>query len=273
MIRKLWLELRLLFTILPIALILFTLEYTWAFQHANIMYYSDKDGYGLVMSPVANSAKEIESFLKEHPQGLILSLQNSPHSYFLGFDGIARTLLPFMVVALCAGGILSEKNNGTASYSLSLPVSRSSWIWSRAGALLFLSFLTALISCAVTYALAQWMGIAHGLSWLVTEPVLLTLGAAPWIGVSLYIQSLFSGRFDPASEAIIPVAVTALLVFLTDIFLPNSTVNGFGNPYLLLMDAAESVAHPTLWKPLLATGIVGITSLLLAVRRFERMDF
>ena len=117
------------------------------------------------------------------------------------------------------------------------------------------------------------MGVDYGASWLVTEPLLLTVGATGWVGVTLYIQSLLSGRLDAASESIITGATATLLVFLIQVFLPYSSLKDFGNPYTALLNTAISTAHPAAWKPFAATGLAGITGLLLSVRRFQRMDF
>src|SRR5262245_8277880 len=99
MIRKLFLDLRLVFPILPLFLIALTVEYSWAAQRAWIMVYQGDNSYGLEMwsdPPTGEAAsKYIENFKKEHPQGQIISLREAPQSYFLGFGGMARFFLPF----------------------------------------------------------------------------------------------------------------------------------------------------------------------------------
>ncbi len=273
MIRKLWLELRWVFAVLVCTLIALTAEYTWAFQQASIMAYNDQSGIGMVLAPGGNTATEVADFMKEHPRGKVLSLQTAPETYFVGVDGIGRIVMPFLIVALCAGGILSERSSGTASFSLSLPVSRASWLWSRAAAVLVLAGTAASLSCIVAFGLAKWMGVEYGAGWLVTEPFLLTLGAAPWVGLVFLIQSLLSGRFDAASESIVTAALSAFLVILVEVFLSSSALRGFGSPYSALLDAADSSVHPAVWNPFWASGLLGFTCMLLSIRRFQRMDF
>jgi len=284
MIRKLYLELRWLFPIMPIFLIALTLEFTWMAERSWIMYYSDNNGFGVEVWPSPQHPhdydKDLETFRRDHPQGYRISLKEQPSSYFMGFDAIARLFLPYIVIALCSGGgILCEKASGTTSFLLSLPVRRSRWLWSRAGALLLLTFATALLSSLAAMAIAKGMQIHGNGTWLLTESLRLTLLGAPWIGVTMFVQSLLSGRLDTTSETIISALVAGIFAFATNWFLSYGVFSifpevAFSNPWHWYAEiAADNMGKFSLMTTMLVTYVLGIAGLMFSIRRFERMDF
>jgi ABC-type transport system involved in multi-copper enzyme maturation permease subunit len=274
MIRKLWLERDLfwIFLILSVFMVVITVEYTMIAERSWIMVYEDSLSFGLQASPTPPKPEEIEAFLKEHPQGQIISLKDRPLSYFDGFDGMARLFLPYVAVMLCVGGILCEKSSGTASFVVSLPVPRASWIWSRAAVLLLLTFVTALLACIATYLLAVRLGIHQSPIWIVTEPIRLTLVASPGIGLSLYLQSLLAARFDQYNVAPIAVVIMLLLIFVTNSILDLASSNAF-TPGGSFIDVVGFNTSTVSWAFVGIANTIGVASLFLAVRRFERTDF
>jgi hypothetical protein len=145
--------------------------------------------------------------------------------------------------------------------------------------LLFLTLLTALLACLAAFVIALSMGIHGNLIWIVTESLRLILVAAPWIGVSMFVQSLLTGRLDTTAETLIAALVASVLAFVTNwglgfgklAILPEPA---FSDPWHWYVDlAAREMAQFSLISTALVTYAIGFAGMLLAVRRFNRMDF
>jgi ABC-type transport system involved in multi-copper enzyme maturation permease subunit len=248
--RKLWLEAR---PLLLAALFLsfgLTLLYVAGFATWGIFVIDDATEFSIGIGPEPDAA----SLLKAYPNGTLYSLKDAPHNYYKGFDALTRSFWPFVGLLLCAGGILTEKSGGTAAFNLSLPVTRTSWLWRRAAMTSLVTLAAAFLTALFALLLGLWMGLDGSLVWLLTQPVLITLPALPWIGVSLCVQSWTSGFLaDPVGAIIVPFFLTGVGMML---FLVN-------------------LASPTAgsWGIAIATCAMGAGGMVLATRRFERLDF
>ena len=144
MTRKFWMDIRPLFLLGALLLFLLTGFYSWAFANVRIFEYSEGMSFGLYISP-----GDVSQLQQEHPTGRLFSLKETPDSYLVGFNAMTRFVFAWLALFLCAGGILTESSTGTTSFDLSFPISRAQWIWRRAGMLLGLAFLLALLDCAL----------------------------------------------------------------------------------------------------------------------------
>lgn len=268
--RKHWLDLRWQVLILFLVLIAFVSAYTWAFNTGKIFEYNDKDGYGLVIGP-----GDYKDLVRDHPTGRLFSMKETPNTYSIGLEAMIRFLFPFIALLLGLGGLLSERSDGTTSFSFSFPVSRGWWLWSKAAMLLALTFGMALMTCFVAFALSLVIGVEPQVAWMLTTPLFAAIGALPAIGLNLFAQSLFAGRFNNSdAEALGAGFVAAIAVVVIAPFGPwlpflsAQPVQWLLNSYI----GATSSPHAERWIALTLAGVIGIGGFLLAKRRFERMD-
>jgi ABC-type transport system involved in multi-copper enzyme maturation permease subunit len=272
MIRRQWFDLRWQALILLLLLFVIVSFYGWIFTTGKVFEYSDEKGYGLVIGP-----GDYSELVREHPNGRLFSLKDTPGSYYVGVGAMIRFLFPFFAVLLSLGGLLSEKNEGTTAFSLSLPAPRASWVWSRAGMLMAALLGIAVMTCLLAVTIAVMVGVHLDVGWLFKTPPLLLVGALPAIGLNLFGQSLLAGRLHNSdAEAI-----------LAGLFAAASTAlfSSYGQPWLpfLSLKPAEWLLnsyfggtwspHAERWAALVLAAAIGLAGLLLAQRRFQRMDF
>jgi len=269
--RKHWLDLRWQFLILFVVLLGFVSAYTWAFNTGKIFEYNDKDGYGLVIGP-----GDYTELVRNHPTGRLFSMKETPNTYYLALEAMIRFLFPFIALLLGLGGLLSERSDGTTSFSFSFPVSRGWWLWSRAGMLLLLTFGMALMTCLVAFVLSFIIGVEPRVWWMLTTPLFAVVGAVPAIGLNLFAQSLFAGRFNNSDAEAVSAGIVAAFVLAVIApfgpwlpFLSAKPVDWLLNGYI----GATTTMPSERWIALTVAAIIGIGGFLLAKRRFERMDF
>jgi ABC-type transport system involved in multi-copper enzyme maturation permease subunit len=246
--RKLWLESRpSLVGVLSLTLGL-TLLYAIVFVTSEIFFYDDATGISL-------SVGYGDDETRDHPQGTLYSLKDAPNNYYKGFAAVSRIFWPLVALMFCGGGILLEKGGGTASFNLSLPVSRAGWLWRKAAMVSFLTLGTAFLTSILAVLIGLWMGLDWSLVWLLTHPVLITVQALPWIGFCLYVQSwTFEVVSSPTYALVLPAALTAAVTGL----------------YIAAVIMSEI---PQSWGAALSVFAVGAACMLLATWRLERLDF
>jgi hypothetical protein len=135
----------------------------------------------------------------------------------------------------------------------------------------------AVTTCLIAAAIAVMIGVYLDAGWLFKTPLLLLVGAMPAVGLNLLGQSLLAGRLHnsdaEAAFAGLFAAVGAVLI------------SPFGQPWLpfLSIKPAEWLLngymgvtlspHTERWFALVVGVMIGLFGLLLAQRRFQRMDF
>jgi hypothetical protein len=249
--RKLWLEARpSIVGVLSLSLGL-TLLYAVVFATWGIFLNDDATGCWIGIGMESDAA----SLLKVYPRGILYSLKDAPHNYYKGFDAVSRIFWPLVALMFCGGGILLEKSGGTAAFNLSLPVSRSAWLWRKAAMASFLTLGAAFLTGLFALLLGLWMGLDWSLIWLLTHPVLITLPTVPWIGFCLYVQAWTFGVVrSPVSAVVLPAVLTAVVV-------------GIYLSAVLMSGLPMSLGFP------MGLFAVGTACMVLATRRFERLDF
>ena len=266
--RKLWLEIRPVFAVLLVFGIILTLIYTGVFSTSKVMAFNDESGFGAQIG----SSYDTPEFLKEHSNGRIYSLKDAPNSYSSGFDVMVAFVWPCVVALLCMGGVLTERNDGTASFVLSLPPSRKSWLWQKAAMVSVTSLGLALLLCLLIFGLSFVLGVPGRAVWLIRQPFLLTLVAMPWIGVSLLIQAWTGGLFrDPSANVVFAAILTCVLASQAALNLPSPLMTF--KWWLLATSMQVQPGSPISWGILAGMFVIGLASMGLAIRRFERMDF
>ena len=168
-------------------------------------------------------------------------------------------LLAVLAIALCVGGAAAERRESTADFTLSLPVSRSRWLLVRAGLCMALLLLLASVSAGVV--------VLGGIVADATSPLApvaaatLLAGLGPAYAVALALATTTVTR-DAIGAAVLALAVLYVL--------DGSGVLAAWHPSVLL-DVRSWTAGPP-WRPILAASFLAGGFLLIAIRRFDRVD-
>lgn len=176
-------------------------------------------------------------------------------------------------ILVTQGAIVGERKSGTAAWVLTKPTTRKSFVLSKFVAItisfLFLSLVltsvSVLIICKVVFG--QIPVPAHFLEAL----GILALHQVFYIAATLMLGTLFNARG--------PVAGVALGFWLAGNILPNFAPKWLmmGTPWpLAAASASISVWKPLpmpLWIPSLATALLTVIMILVALWRFEREEF
>jgi hypothetical protein len=122
--------------------------------------------------------------------------------------------------------------------------------------ILIMIFAMTFAICSAALILSLSMGIHPLWTWLLTEPLIVSFVAAPWIGIGQYMQVWLVGKVsDPVTQALLAATLTLVVAAALVVVLPLST-------------QGVSVALRAI--PIF---MLGLGCMLLAVRRFERLDF
>jgi hypothetical protein len=174
------------------------------------------------------------------------------------FEGIATQVLPFLVVLLSVGGVVSEKKSGEIAFTLSLPTRRSSWVLTRMAMVLGMTFTLMALSTVALLATGHWFGYTYDLEKAVAESTLCGFLGVMWIGLTAFLEMYLIA----AMNTFVGVLALQFASFLADRWTLWSS--------LLQIDFWHFGVP---WRPLLLMIAVAIGSVFLALQRFNRMDF
>lgn len=183
-------------------------------------------------------------------------------------QGVLQLLWLVAVTLLMMGGLLQEKANGSAAFTLGLPVSRGLLMNVRVYAGLIQSALLIAVPWAAMYATYRFMGPARPMEPVLFYAVVLAGGGAVFVGASLLISSLVEGAYTAPmiSAGILLVCVNAP----KSLSLVNPMAFMSGRAYL----APDNLTTgPVPWGP--ATAYFCVAALLIAasLKAVERRDF
>jgi hypothetical protein len=168
-------------------------------------------------------------------------------------------LLAILAVALAVGGVAAERRQDTADLTLSLPVSRSSWLLAQAGLCVALLFLLACLSATIVMVGGAVAGAAPPFATVASGAVLSGLGPAWAVGLALAATTLTRDGIGAAFLAL-------LVLWLLD----GSATLAAWQPGELLDVRAWAAGPP--WRLILAAASVTSAFLLIAIRRFDRIE-
>ncbi len=171
------------------------------------------------------------------------------------------------VTLLIMGGLLQEKSNGSASFTLALPVSRLRLMNVRIGASLLEAAVLLLAPCAVIYAEASLMGPARSISQMLFWIVVKASGGAVFIGTALLISSLVEGTYTA------PTISAGILLLFGNALKSYSYWNPLnfmgGRDYL---DAANQVSGPWPWGHAALYLCIAAVLIWISIKVVERKD-
>ena len=192
------------------------------------------------------------------------------YRYFILHSG--QQLLSVMwlvaITLLMMGGLLQEKANGSASFTLALPVSRARMMNVRIYAGLLQSALMIIVPWTAMYAASYVSGPARSVGQVLFYVVLLTSGGAVFVGSALLISSLVEGTYTA------PMISAGLVLLCGNAPKSLASVNPMdfmvGRDYL----GPDNLANgPMSWGHVAAYLSVAALLMVASVKVVERRDF
>ena len=192
------------------------------------------------------------------------------------FGGMFVALGAMIIVQ---GAFVGEKRSGTAAWVLSKPVTRTAFVVSRlVGNTIGVLVTAVLVPGVLVYVT---LGVISDLGWLPPLDFLAGLGAIALSTFFWLTLTLMAGTFF---ESVAGVIAVPLVVFFAAWFLPSllpflmyvSPVILFvgpGEEYLAVSQSLMSGQAPFSWIPVIATVILSIVFVAVAIYRFNRQEF
>jgi hypothetical protein len=169
-------------------------------------------------------------------------------------------LLTIMAALLGSGSPLVKGGSG-ALFSLALPVSRGSWIGTRAGTALAELFVLALVPSLAFVALAPVVGEQFAVSEALAYGLSAFLGASLFLGLAVFLSTLFSDVWRPLLLTCVGALAVAVIV-------------PFDHGLFRAMGGRSYFFMGTLAWPELLVGAAGAAALVYAAAaRVARRDF
>jgi ABC-2 type transport system permease protein len=172
------------------------------------------------------------------------------------------------VTLLMMGGLVQEKANGSAPFTLAMPVSRRRLMNVRICTGLMQAALLALVPWAAMYATASFAGPALSASQALFHVVLLAGGGAVFAGTALLISTLVEGAYTaPTISFGIVLACGSAPRSLASVN-PMDFMNG--HEY---MGSGNLLTGPIPWGHVAVYMAVAALMIVASVKAIERRDF
>ena len=183
-------------------------------------------------------------------------------------QGVLQLLWLVAITLLMMGGLLQEKANGSAPFTLAMPVSRRRLVNVRICTGLMQSALLIVVPWAAMYATYRFMGPARPMETVLFYVVVLAGGGAVFVGASLLISSLVEGAYTAPmiSAGILLLCVNAP----RSLSLVNPVAFMSGRDYL---GPDNLTTGPVPWGPAAAYLCVAALLIVASVKAIERRDF
>jgi ABC-type transport system involved in multi-copper enzyme maturation permease subunit len=136
------------------------------------------------------------------------------------FRLLLQQLWVLCVVLISLGGLARESAQGSAGFTLSLPVSRRRLVSARAAVGLLEIAVLGLIPALVIPALSVLIGKPYPVTQGIAHALLMILGGAVFFGLGIFLSTVIQSEHTPA---LIGVAFVALLYFILTPYLDEGT--------------------------------------------------
>jgi ABC-2 type transport system permease protein len=199
-------------------------------------------------------------------------IENPVVEGMIGFFGLGGLALSIGVIILTQNEIIGEKQTGTAEWVLSKPVARSAFYLSKLSAnVVGMLVIMILVPCAVAYA--QVAILEPG---AVSLPAFLTGVGMLALHVFFYLSlTLMMGVLVESRELVLGVSLGTLLVGM----IARDFIGRFAllTPWLLSDFAGLAAIGESLgldmWLTIVATGILSLLFISVALQKFKRFEF
>jgi ABC-2 type transport system permease protein len=177
-------------------------------------------------------------------------------------------------VLLGIGGLSREAAQGTAGFTLSLPVGRSTLFRTRAAMALAELALLCIIALTTIAAGSRIMGLAYPISHGVSHIALLMTGGVVFLAASLCLTEFMEGEHTPV---LIALGGVGLLYFMMQPYIDGAPLDWFAVPFAvpkLMAGPAEIMGIGDIaWSGMLASLTAATVLIALGLRRTQRRDY
>jgi len=191
------------------------------------------------------------------------------------YKGYLRELFVLLALLLGVGGLLRERDYGTAPFTLALPVSRWRLIVVRAAVGIFEVTILSFLPAVVLPTLSPLVGEVYPWSQAWQFGLLWSIGGAFLFAIGFFASIFFAGEYTAAV-----VAVLAMLTYSVAVEFPvveryvpdvHDLMSGVGRPYF--RPDTYRLMGPLPWTTLGGLLFLVGSSFVLAARLTERQDF
>ena len=192
------------------------------------------------------------------------------------YDSLGRDIFVILSIILGSGGLLQERADGTVGFTLALPVSRRSLVFTRA-VVGYLGVLTiAAVPIAVVPITSRYAGEHYPMAQTIGFFFLWGACGAVFYGFTFLLAHRLEGDYISVLLAIPSLMLYGVLLNLPwlarlrmlDIF---DIINGEDMPFFNA--AQHQLAGPLPWPTLIAMLAVSSIFIIFAARRIQPLDF
>lgn len=217
---------------------------------------------------IAVSAIDVAQADRVMPQ---MGLARGEFSRFIWKMYFSRVSLAWILgtLLLSAGGLLREQSTGASLFSLSLPVSRRRWLFTRMLAALCQSLVLAFVPAVVIPVVASAVGHTYPPGQAARFSLLMFLTGLAAFAVGVLGSTLIQGEYG---AVLLGVAYVFMAGMLANILMPGGEYAEYvtGRQH---MDAQWYLTRGWPWWAIALNLVVGAALISVAVHRLERRDF
>lgn len=217
-------------------------------------------------------------FVIFHSEGAGISDQPLTYMEYIWrivYKGYLRELFVMLALLLGIGGLLRERDHGTAGFTLALPVSRLNVAAARAAVGLLEVAALSLVPALVIPALSSLAGQFYPWPQAFEFSLLWTAGGAVIFAIGFMASSVFAGEYTAPVAAFLGLLVYSVIADLP--FLEHYSLNvhdimsGIGMPYFQANGAL--LIGPLPWTALAVIVLTVLCLFALAGRITQHQDF
>ncbi len=191
------------------------------------------------------------------------------------YKGYLRELFVLLALLLGIGGLLRERDHGTAGFTLALPVSRLHLVLARAGIGLLEVVVLSLLPALIIPALSPLVGQFYPWSQALQFTLLWTAGGAFIFAIGFVASSIFAGEYTAPVAAFLSLLLYSVIVdlpFLDHYQLDiHDIMSGAGMPYF--ESNTSALSGPLPWPTLAAIILIVFSLVTLAGKIAAHQDF
>jgi len=191
------------------------------------------------------------------------------------YKSYLREMFAMLVLILGVGGLLRERDYGTAGFTLALPIGRRRLVLARACIGLMEVGVLALLPALVIPPLSQLVGQDYPWSQALQFSLLWTVGGAFILVIGFLASTIFGGEYTAPVAAFLALLVYSAVAdssfaerYSLDI---HDVMSGVGMPYFNAHDSL--LIGPLPWVALTGFGLATVCLIALAGGIVQRQDF
>jgi ABC-2 type transport system permease protein len=192
------------------------------------------------------------------------------------YNSVGRDLFVILSIILGSGGLLQERAHGTVGFTLALPVSRRSIVFTRALVGYFGVLAIAAVPIAVLPLASRYVGQQYPITQTLGFATLWAAAGALFYGFTFLLSHHLEGEYTSVLLAIPSLLLYGVLLQLPwlsrfrmlDVF---DIINGEDMPFF--NETQHLLTGPMPWLTLLVMVLFSFTFVVFASRRMQPRDF